>query len=259
MAEIIQKMMTHQAPAGFSQNESAMSYSPQLAEIHVAGYAQFAEAAARHVLAEWSGAPGFAFDLGCGGGDTSLALANAGWQVGGVDLSPEMVAMAQRRIPSGSFSVGSVYDCDLPECDVITAIGEVLCYDFEGGHTLARLSGMFDRVFASLRPSGLFLFDLMLASEELDRSKSAFQDGDEWCVGLNVAEDKERGILERHITSFRRSSAAWTKVQETHRLILFAQAEIEAELKRAGFSVTTGEAYDDFAPGGGRMIFTCRR
>ncbi len=259
MAEIIQKMMTHQAAAGFGQNESAMSYSPQLAEIHVAGYAHFAEAAARHVLAEWSGEPGFAFDLGCGGGDTSLTLANAGWRVGGVDLSPEMAAMAQRRIPSGSFSVGSVYDCDLPESDVITAIGEVLCYDFEGGHTLARVAALLPRIYASLRPGGLFLFDLMLASDELDRSKSAFQDGDEWCVGNNVVEDKERGILERHVTSFRRSGKVWTKVQETHRLILFTQAEIEAELKRAGFAVITSEAYNDFAPGGGRMIFTCRR
>ena len=42
--------------------------------------------------------PGRALDLGCGTGTNVLALAQAGWQVCGVDFAPKAVALARRRL-----------------------------------------------------------------------------------------------------------------------------------------------------------------
>lgn len=36
-------------------------------------------------------------DLGCGGGETTLALAEAGAEAAGVDVSPDLIALAERR------------------------------------------------------------------------------------------------------------------------------------------------------------------
>ncbi|MEZ5211916.1 trans-aconitate 2-methyltransferase [Gordonia sp. (in: high G+C Gram-positive bacteria)] len=41
--------------------------------------------------------PGTAIDAGCGGGREAIALAERGWQVTGIDVSPSALALARRR------------------------------------------------------------------------------------------------------------------------------------------------------------------
>lgn len=64
----------------------------------------------RAVAIELLGAPnGTLLDVGCGGGSHTLAFANAGWQVTGVDPSGEQLRLARER-----------------GCDVVQARGEEL-------------------------------------------------------------------------------------------------------------------------------------
>ncbi|MCP2257500.1 Methyltransferase domain-containing protein [Streptoalloteichus tenebrarius] len=53
--------------------------------------------------------PGVAVDAACGTGRVSALLAERGHQVIGVDGSPEMLARAVERVPSGRFSVGDLH------------------------------------------------------------------------------------------------------------------------------------------------------
>ena len=55
-------------------------------------------------------------DLGCGAGDLCEPVRAAGFDYLGVDLSPDMVALAQRRFPDAAFRQGSAFD--LPSCAV---------------------------------------------------------------------------------------------------------------------------------------------
>jgi ubiquinone/menaquinone biosynthesis C-methylase UbiE len=51
---------------------------------------------------------GVVADVGCGTGATSRVLADLGLDVMGIDLSPNMIAEAQRHNPDLSFQVGSM-------------------------------------------------------------------------------------------------------------------------------------------------------
>ncbi|WP_433510948.1 methyltransferase domain-containing protein [Nonomuraea sp. CA-143628] len=51
-------------------------------------------------------------DVGCGGGRGVAELAERGARAVGVDLDPEMIAMARKRWPAGEFHVGDA--CELP-------------------------------------------------------------------------------------------------------------------------------------------------
>ena len=61
-------------------------------------------------------APARVADLGCGTGTLSVLLAEAGYDVAGVDLSPEMVVRAKAKAAghSATFAVGDAGDPDLP-------------------------------------------------------------------------------------------------------------------------------------------------
>ncbi|MEZ0395529.1 MAG: class I SAM-dependent methyltransferase [Anaerolineales bacterium] len=56
--------------------------------------------------------PGRALDLGCGTGTSSLALAQAGWQVTGIDFAPRAIAIARQKAAkqnlTATFQVGNV-------------------------------------------------------------------------------------------------------------------------------------------------------
>ncbi|WP_236790577.1 class I SAM-dependent methyltransferase [Amycolatopsis sp. GM8] len=54
-------------------------------------------------------------DLGCGPGRITGPLAALGLNVFGVDLSPEMIAVARRTHPSLRFETGSLLGLDLPD------------------------------------------------------------------------------------------------------------------------------------------------
>ena len=53
-------------------------------------------------------------DIGCGSGVATAILADLQLDVVGIDLSPNMVAEARRRLPGLEFRVGSMTDMELP-------------------------------------------------------------------------------------------------------------------------------------------------
>lgn len=54
-------------------------------------------------------------DLGCGSGIQSKQLLQAGLEVIGLDLSPEMIRQAKKRIPKAKFIVGDMTKMDFPK------------------------------------------------------------------------------------------------------------------------------------------------
>lgn len=89
-------------------------------------------------------------DLGCGTGRVTAYLASAGLDVAGIDLSPEMLAVARRDHPELRFSEGSLLGLDLPDDGLA---GAVAWYSII--HTPpARLPEVCAELFRVLRPGG---------------------------------------------------------------------------------------------------------
>lgn len=97
-----------------------------------------------------AGGGGPVADLGCGTGRVTAYLAETGLDVSGVDLSPEMLAIARRDHPGLRFSQGSLLALDLPDGGLA---GAVAWYSII--HTPPeRLPAVAAELFRTLRPGG---------------------------------------------------------------------------------------------------------
>lgn len=64
------------------------------------------------------------FDVGCGPGAFLMPLAENGYEVGGLDRSPDLVAMARQAMPDGTWLAGEPSDLDPGQSwDAITCFG----------------------------------------------------------------------------------------------------------------------------------------
>src|SRR5262245_24691894 len=103
------------------------AYRDDLAYIPDTGFAAPAETAAAFLLEalRTSGIDrGLVIELGCGSGILSQAVASAGYDVIGVDLSPAMIALARQRVPQGRFVVSPLLQAELEPCVAVAAVGE---------------------------------------------------------------------------------------------------------------------------------------
>jgi len=201
---------------------------------------------------------GLVVDLGCGSGIWAEHLVRAGYSVVGLDISPAMIQLARNRVPNGEFQVGSFLRFDLPCCGAITALGEVLCYQFDVDSDLTSLHRLFERAYAALKSKGLLIFDV--AEVGLDQSRSpSFREGDGWECRTRFEYDNERERLIRHIATVRKVGTLYRRHEESHTVQLYRQADIEDVLHAIGFRVEIVRQYGDYELLHGRVGFVAHK
>lgn len=108
-------------------------------------------------------------DLGCGTGRHDFLLNEKGFDVDGVDISTDMIAIAEKKyglINGLSFFKGDVTTWSHPnnkKYDVVISLFHVLSYQTQNVSAL----NMFITAFDSLKPGGLFIFDCWYGSAVL--------------------------------------------------------------------------------------------
>jgi SAM-dependent methyltransferase len=231
-------------------------YGEDLAHVHDAGFGELAAAGAKHLLHQFAKegtSSGLVVDLGCGSGIASEIVAEAGFDVVGIDRSPEMIELARGRAPQAEFRVGSFIDAELPTgVTGIIAIGEVLNYIFDERNGPGALAKVFERVYASLRPGGVFLFDVSGAGRVGADPVRTWRARADWAVLSEAVEDPGRGTLTRHIVTFRQADGdGYRRTEEIHELRLYGPNAVLASLAGAGLRSTTMRGYEDqeFSPG----------
>ncbi|WP_394841004.1 class I SAM-dependent methyltransferase [Pendulispora brunnea] len=119
------------------------------------------------VFADQVRGTGPVLDVGCGPGQSARALRERGIDVTGVDLAPEMIAEAKRRLPNIPFRVGSMLA--LEDANASYA-GLVALYAIVHFHR-EELTQACREFFRVLRPSGLALASFHLGTEVVHRNE----------------------------------------------------------------------------------------
>lgn len=235
-------------------------YRADLALIHDAGFGRFAEGAGEMLVGELRRrglADGTVVDLGCGSGITARRVADAGYAVVGLDLSPSMIEIARGRVPEGRFEARPFVGAELPRCVAVCAIGEVLNYAFDEESDDAARAALFAGAFAALAPGGLLLLDVAGPGRAPAEPTRTWFEDDGWAV-LTEVRGEDDGLV-REITVFRRDGEAFRRDRETHRLRLVPPERIEEELRAAGFHVERTDRYGDVPLPPGLHGFVARK
>lgn len=187
-------------------------------------------------------------DLGCGTGRHDLLLNQMGFEVTGVDMSQEMLAVANSHLaaldpePSSlDFRHGDIRTIRLDRSfDVVVSLFHVISYQ-PGNDDLA---AAFATARAHLKPGGIFIFDCWYGPAVLT---------DRPVVRIKRLEDEEIAVtrlvepvmlanenlveLKYHVFIRSKESAAVDEVKESHLMRYLFRPELELLLRDSGLSL----------------------
>lgn len=103
-------------------------------------------------------------DLGCGCGHTTKYLAENGVkEIVGIDLSPEMVKIAEKLNKNLNFEVGNMLDLDKSDDE----FGAILAFYAIVHFTYEEIERVFSEIYRGLKSSGQFLFSFHVGDEKV--------------------------------------------------------------------------------------------
>lgn len=192
-------------------------------------------------------------DIGCGTGTLSMMFAQNGYKVQGVDLSEEMLVIAQSRaqqmgmnIPFYAMSMDELEGFD--ELDVAIIPIDSINYVIEEEAVKRTL----EKVYAAIRPGGQLFFDV----HSVFKMDTIFLDGpftyDE--DGIHYTWHTEEGEFEHSVyhdmTFFvETESGLYERFDENHFQRTFKVEQYEAWLKEVGFrSVEVTADFESMSP-----------
>ncbi len=223
-------------------------YGAQQAAIHHDRFGDLSHDAARllaGILVGHGLIEGTVTDLGCGSGILARVMSDLGYDVLGVDLSPDMLALAQENAPRARFRNESLVDAAIPPSVAVSAIGEALNYATDPRAGLTATTDVAQRVFDALAPGGVFLFDVATPGRNLGLEvRERIHDHDDWTLMMRATETDNR--LDRRITIFSlEPDGHWSRIDEHHVVHLYAPDELRSALEHIGFEVEMRDKYGE--------------
>ena len=198
-------------------------------------------------------------DLGCGTGNHAILLAQRGYQVTGVDCSPEMLAHAQQKATELSqrstskvptFMQGDVCSLDVGQTfDAVLMMFAVLGYQLTNDDALAALRA----VRHHLRPGGLFVGDVwygpaVLAIRPSDRVKVIPTDDGKIIRAASGELDTYRHLCQVRYQIWQlRAGRLVSESQEEHWMRYFFPQELALMMRQAGLHLLDLRAFGDLA------------
>lgn len=106
--------------------------------------------------------PSLVLDLGCGTGKVTLEMCRRGYDMTGLDISPEMLSQAYSAMYDAELTGILFLEGDMCDFELYGTVGAVVCCLDGINHLLdpEDVCRCFDRVHNYLDPDGLFIFDV---------------------------------------------------------------------------------------------------
>ena len=191
---------------------------------------------------------GLVLDLGCGTGSVTELLAEAGYDMIGVDLSEEMLQIAmEKRMESGHDILYLLQD--MREFELYGTVRAVVSICDSMNYILEKeeLRRVFALVNNYLDPGGIFIFDLNTEYKyrEILGSSTIAEEREESSFIWENTYDEEERMNEYDLTLFiQEEDDLYRKYQETHYQKAYSLSEVREALEEAGMEFVA--VYDAF-------------
>ena len=192
----------------------------------------------REILAREGLHPRTAVDLACGTGTVSVLLAKQGLRVTGVDMSEEMLTVAQQKADGlenpPRFVCQRLQNLTLPRgVDLAVCALDSLDYITNPDDCAEAIR----RVYRALNPGGIFIFDVNTPEKlrAMDGQVFLDEDDDVYCVWRGEFDEKTN-ICSYGMDLFQRQGRLWRRSFEEHREYAYSAQQLMDFLKAAGFT-----------------------
>lgn len=217
----------------------AQVYDRLMADVDYDGWLSFTEQAFVNVQAQ----PKTVLDLACGTGAVTSRLLQRGYQVIGVDISPEMLAVcADRNMPYLESSQLLLLAQDMRKLGMPRSVDAVVCFldSLNYLDSLTELQRVFKRISGVLAPGGVLVADLhteyKLAALVGNETFTEVQEDMAYIWSNNYHPDTRS--VEMELTFFVSSDEGlYQRFEEFHRQMWFSLDEIRAAVSGAGFEL----------------------
>lgn len=190
---------------------------------------------------------GIVLDLGCGTGELTTRMAQRGYDMIGVDLSPEMLNHAMEKRESLGLDILYLMQ-DMREFELYGTVGAVVsvCDSLNYVTEEEDLLEVFRLVNNYLDPGGLFIFDLNTAYkyEQIGNATITDEREDAAFIWDNTYDAQEK-LNEYDMTFFvRKEGELFERIRETHYERAYDENRVKSLLEEAGLCVVG--VYDGF-------------
>lgn len=206
------------------------------------GWADYVEKIIKH----FGFNPSSVLDLACGTGNTVLPMAYRGYEVKGVDISPEMIYLARKKAEQKSvkadFYIGDIRNFNLDKpVELVTCFHDGLNYITNPSD----LRDVFMKTAENLKNRGLFIFDLN-AIKWVGQSQDMpyIIEEDEFTIIYETDYEEQSAIWTVNLCCFIKEGEVYRKYKEKHRERGYDPKFIEDLLVKAGFTFIA--VYDAF-------------
>lgn len=182
--------------------------------------------------------PRTAVDLACGTGSVAALLAEEGLQVIGVDMSEQMLCVAQQK--TQDMENPPFFVCQRLEklrlskgVDLAVCALDSINYIIEPDKCCEAIK----RIYRALNPGGCFIFDVNTPYKLRAMDDQIFLDEDEnvYCVWRGEF-DKKTNVLSYAMDLFQRQGRVWHRSFELHEEYAYTAQQLTQYLRQAGFT-----------------------
>ncbi len=200
------------------------------------------------ILREYGIRDGLVLELGCGTGSLTTLLAEKGYDMTGVDASPEMLEIAMDKKRAAGYDILYLLQ-DMREFELYGTVRAVVsvCDSVNYVTEPDELEQVFRLVNNYLDPFGIFVLDFNTEYKyrELLGDQTIAENREESSFIWDNYYDEEERINEYELTLFiREEDGRYGKYQETHFQRAYTLEEIQDLLEKAGMEFVT--AYDAY-------------